>query len=237
MNQCVSVENGAGVDLFLTPLLRGDCNAPVEATITLAAPAPADGNAAAIVVPTLATGLKLPKGMFLPFVTATTGEINLVQLAQTALGGETTLNVTNVPATIPMGATLTLPTPLGLRENASIERSTQTENTDLLKEFWALAETTGASWSVKMGGLFSQLDPTYLNAGYCFENNQRMYFKAQFPSPDPLKYSKGTIFTGEVIVTAMPIEVNKGQVKGSIDVQGNGKFTTIYPTPIAAIVP
>lgn len=235
--KCVAVENGAQVGHFLTPLLRGDCNAPVDTTITLAAAAPADGNAATITVPALAVGVKLPEGMWLGFVVPTTGVVIPVQLSATSVAGDTTLEVFNIPVTIPIGAVLTLPAPLGLRESASIERTSKTEDIDLLSQFWAYAETTGAAWAPKLDGLFSQTDPTYLNTGYCFRKNQKMWYKAQFPSPDPLVYSEGTSFAGEVIIESMSIDAKKGAVKGNISLKGNGELIETPPKLIAAIVP
>ncbi len=236
MATCLTIETGGKLTYTFQPLVRGDCNKPPEITITTSAEAPADGNAASITVTALPAGTSLPAGMWLDFVTST-GKIIPVKLTANAIAAATSLAVANVPEVIPSGSTCELPAFLTGRESASLGRSGDSEDVQLLDLFWANRVTTGASWDVSADGIYVQLSAAYRNLEFCFENGLNGWVQIIFPSPNPLVYSTGVIYEGEVTVQDLPIDITKGVVKGNATLNGNGQLYKIEPKPIAANVP
>lgn len=237
MAKCSTLEAGSKVKYYFQPLSKGDCNKPPDLTITTSAAVVADGNTASIAVTALGTGANLPPGMWIDLVEALTGKIVPVQLAAAAIAAATSLSVNNVPEALTTGATAILPALLTARESGSLGRSGENEDVSLLENFWANSLTTGASWDVSADGIYSQLDSAYRNCEYCFENGLNGWMRIVFPSPNPLVYSTGAIYEGEVVIESMPLDIPKGIVKANISFKGNGQLYKTEPKVIAAIVP
>lgn len=236
MAKCLTLESGSKVKYFFQPLLRGNCDKPVDLTVTTSAAAVADGNAASIAVTALAAGALLPLGMWLDFV-ETTGKAIPVQLAANAIAAATSLSVNNVPEAISAGAIATLPPLLTARESGNLGRSGTSDEANLLENFWKNSITTGASWDISADGVYSQLDSAYRNCEYCFEQGLNGWLRIVFPSPNPLVYSSGAIYEGEVTVQDLPLDIPKGIVKANIKFNGNGQLYKTEPKVIAAVVP
>lgn len=233
---CLTLESGSKVIYRFMPLLKGVCDKPVDTTVTTSALAGADGNAATIAVTALASGVVLPKGLWMDFVSPT-GKTVPVQLTANATAPATSLTVANIPEDIASGSTCALPPLLTARESGSLDRSGNSEDVELLENFWANSLTTGASWGVSADGVFSQLSSAYRNCEYCFENGLNGWVQIEFPSPNPLVYSKGAIYEGEVTIESLPLDIPKGVVKANISFKGNGQLYKVEPKVIAAIVP
>jgi hypothetical protein len=235
--KCLTLESGAKVKYYFQPLRKGDCSKPPDIVITTSALAAADGNAASITVTALPAGTNLPEGMWLDFENPTTGAIVPVQLAAAAIAAGTSLSVANIPAAIASGSTCQLPALLTARESGSIDRSGNSEDVDLLDNFWAYSETVGANWGSASDGAYSQLASSYRNVEYVFKNGGKGWFRAEFPSPDPLLYSTGAVYEGEVSIEGIPLDMPKGVVKANITFKGNGELYKIEPKVVAAVVP
>lgn len=232
---CKTLETGSKVKYYFQPLLRGDCDKPPTITITTGALAGADGNAATITVTALPAGTKLPAGMWLDFVT-TTGKVIPVQLAANAIAAATSLSVNNIPEDIASGSTCELSAFLTARESGNLTRSGNSDSIEFLEDFYAQAVTTGASWGISAPGGYSQLASAYRNCEFCFTNGVNGWASIVFPSPNPLVYSTGSVYEGEVSIQSLDLDIPKGIVRAPVEFQGNGQLFKIEPKPIAANV-
>jgi hypothetical protein len=199
MGTCKTLETGNKVIYEFQPLIKGVCDRPADLTITTSALAGADGNAANIAVTAL-TAAALPEGMWLDFVAPTTGKIVPVQLTANVLTGATSLPVANIPEDIVSGSTCVLPAFLTARESGNLGRSGKTDSIEFLEDFYERTVTTGASWDISADGAYNQLSSSYRNCEFCFSTGSIGWARIVFPSPNPLVYSTGSTYEGEVTI-------------------------------------
>jgi hypothetical protein len=236
MANCLTLESGSKIKYYFIPLIRGNCDKPPKVTITTSSATTANGGPATIAVTALPTGVAVPKGAWLDFVAPSVGKTVPVRLTADAVTGATSLAVENVPEAIATASTASLPPLLTARSSGNLNRTGESENVSLLETYWANSLTTGASWEVPTEGVYDQLSSAYRNAELCFETGNTGWVIIEFPSPNPLVYSTGAVYEGEVTVKDLPLDIPKGIVKGNISFAGTGALYKTEPKPIAAVV-